>query len=187
MRSLSILVLTAFLAGPVMAQTAPATVAPEKVLAAVTSDWNDDGSMDRAVLVDGDDGAGLIIYLSDGENGLKPAAYAPGLVSSGVMFGTLPDLKLSPSGGLQVTSENIGVGRDHWEQTLSLAWRDGQFVVAGITYTANDTLDPKAGGTCDINLLTGKGTANRKAVKLAPAAIPVSQWTDDKLPTACQF
>ena len=191
MRYLSMVAFAAFLAGPlaspVMAQIAPAIVAPDKVLASVTSDWNDDGSMDRAVLVEGDDAADLIIYLSDGDNGMKPAAYAPGLVSSGVMFGTLPELRLSPTNGLQVYSENTGVGRDHWEQTLSLAWRDGQFVIAGITYSANDTLDPKAGGTCDINLLTGKGTSNGKAVKLAPAAVPVSQWSDDKLPAACQF
>ena len=184
----AVFALAALVAGPVVAQTAPATVAPETVLSAAVSDWNDDGTMDRAVLVDnGDAAADLLIYLSDGDNGLKPAAYAPGVVFSGAMAGTLADLQLSPQGGLQVHSENGAVGRDRWDQVLTLAWRNGQFVVAGVTYGAVDTLDPTAGGNCDINLLTGKGTSNGKAVKLEPATIAVAKWTDDSLPAACQF
>lgn len=185
---IAVLALAAFIAGPVMAQTAPSTIAPENVLSAAVADWNDDGTMDRAILVDnGDAAADLFVYLSDGDNGLKLAAYAPGLVFSGSMAGTLADLQLSPQGGLQVHSENGAVGRDRWDQVLTLAWRKDQFVVAGVTYGAVDTLDPTAGGNCDINLLTGKGTSNDKAVNGAPVTIPVAKWTDDSLPAACQF
>ncbi len=195
MRSASILALAAclaaffpaVLAGPVAAETAPVTVAPEKVLSSVTADWNDDARMDRAVLVEGDGVADLIVYLSDGDNGMMPAAYAPGMVGSGINWGTLPGLVLTAKNGLQVHSENDAIGRYRWDQVLTLAWRNGQFVVAGITYAVRDTLNTEAGGGCDINLLTGKGTSNGKAVTVAAAAIPVAQWSDDKLPAACQF
>lgn len=197
MFKLALITLCVLVAGPVTAQaptapslpapTLPASVAPDKVLSAAVADWNDDGTMDRAVLIGGDSDADLLIYLSDGDNGLKAAAYAPGLVFSGAMAGTFADLQLSPQGGLQVHSENGAVGRDRWDQILTLAWRDGQFVVAGVTYGAVDTLDPTAGGNCDINLLTGKGTANGKTVKLAPVIISVTKWTDDSLPAPCQF
>jgi hypothetical protein len=52
---------------------------------------------------------------------------------------------------------NESIGRDRWRQTLTVAWRDDTFVLAGFTYSWYDTLDPEKSGTCDVNLLTGKG------------------------------
>ncbi len=181
------LAFSTLLALPVAAQAQQPDIAPETVLSAVTGDWNNDGSMDRAVLVEDEDGADLLVYLSDGDNGKVLASSAKDFVWSGAIWGTLPELRLGTSGGLQVHAENDGVGRNRWDQVYSLAYRDGKMVVAGLTATSRDTLDPKAGGSCDINFLTGKGTANRKAVTVPGGATAVSDWTDDSIPQACQF
>ncbi|EGF90396.1 hypothetical protein ABI_34170 [Asticcacaulis biprosthecium C19] len=162
----------------------PATVPPERVIATITADWNEDGGFDRAVLVQSEDGADLIVYMSDGDS-MKPVAFAPDLVWSGNMWGTQPSLELSPAGGLKVLSGNDAIGRSRWQQTLTLAWRNEAWVVAGVTTMSRDTLDPDAGGTCDINFLTGKGTAYGKAVKKPVGAIPVADWTVEKVPAGC--
>lgn len=179
------LAFAALLAAPLAAH-AQDTVPPQNVISAVTGDWNGDGSFDRALLVEDEDGANLLIYLSDGD-GMKLDSDAKAFVWSGTMWGTLPELKLSASGGLQVHAENDSVGRDRWEQTYSLAFRDGKMVVAGLTASAHDTLDPKGGGNCDINFLTGKGTSNKKKVTIAGGATAVGDWTQDSVPQACLF
>ena len=55
-----------------------AKVAPERISAVVTSDWNNDGRFDRAVLIEADDAVDLLIYLSDsddaGARSLAPVA-----------------------------------------------------------------------------------------------------------------
>ncbi|WP_443748178.1 FG-GAP repeat domain-containing protein [Asticcacaulis solisilvae] len=165
----------------------PETIAPHKIISAVEGDFNGDGSLDRAVLMDnGDTDADLVIYFNDGNGGFKPAGSAAAIAFNGGLAGNSPDLRLSKSGALQVHSENMAIGRSHWERTLTLSYRGGQFVVSGITASDFDTLDPGAGGACDINLLTGKGTSGRKKVTVKGGAVPLSQWTEDKIPAACQ-
>ena len=88
-------------------------------------------------------------------------------------------------GSLVVSSENDAIGRDRWHQALTVALRDGRFVVVGITRDSHDTLDPKAGGSCDLNLATGRGTAMGKPVTVAAAPVPLADWSDDKLPKLC--
>ena len=167
------------------------TPAIGNVLSAVTLPFNGDGAMDRAVLVNNEEGADLYLFLA-GDAAPTPAG--PGLalvkknfVWSGGMWGSLPNLSTNGKSSLIVNSENMAVGRNKWRQALTVARRNGEFVVIGVTYTAFDTLDPKAGGVCDINLATGKGTRNGKPVTLAPAAIKVADWSEDNLPKACQF
>jgi len=170
------------------AQNTPQTVAPEKVISSVTGDWNDDGAFDRAVLIQGDDeDAGLAVYLSDVNGDMKPAGWGPDIAWSGGSWGQQATLSLSDKGGLQVHTENTGIGRDHWEQILTVAFRGGQMVVAGVTLHTYDTLQEEPPHDCDINLLTGKGIADKKSITVATGGVPLSQWTDDSLPKACRF
>jgi len=144
--------------------------------------------MDHAVLVAGGDAdAALFVYLSAGSGELKLAAFAPGVAFAGQMFGTMQELQFSKSGALQVHSQNSAVGRYRWELTMTLAYRDKAVIVAGTTASSYDTLDTKSGGSCDLNLLTGKGKARKAAVTVKEGGMPVADWTDDKVPPACQW
>ncbi|MBW8734613.1 MAG: hypothetical protein JF571_09955 [Asticcacaulis sp.] len=165
----------------------PESIAPHKVISAVEGDFNADGSIDRAVLMDNSDSdSDLVIYLNDGNGGFKAGGMASAIAFNGGLAGNSPDLRLSKTGALQVHSENIAIGRDHWERTLTVSYRGGQFVISGITASGYDTMNPKDSTACDLNLLTGKGLSGRKKVMVKTGAIPLGQWSDDKVPAICQ-
>jgi hypothetical protein len=103
------------------------------------------------------------------------------------MAGTIPSLQVNPQGSLVVSSENIGIGRNKWEQKLTIVYRNNEFIVAGLTYSSRDTLDPKAGGNCDVNFLSGKGTRGGKPFALTGKPPRLADWADESLPKECQF
>lgn len=168
----------------------------DRVLSAVTLNMQGDGGLDRAVLADNrDTGADLYIYLGldSAMRDDKPApAPKPALVKkdaawSGAMWGTRPSLAENGKGSLLIKSENTGIGRGRWSQTVTVIYRDKNFIVAGITREEFDTLDPKAGGSCDLNLLTGKGKRNGKPVETKFGAKKLADWQDGDLPKECVF
>ncbi len=139
----------------------------------------------RAVLVDVEDGADLYLYTEDTE-GRHLAAHAAGIVWRGAMFGQRPWLEVSENGSLKLISGNESMGRGRWRQTLTIAYRDNRFLVAGYTLDTWDTLDPKLTGSCDVNLLTGKAVIDgtRTSVK-SMTALPVEEWNMDLQPDEC--
>lgn len=177
-----------------LALTTPALAEPrlQDVISAVTLSFGDDGATDRAILTQNrESGADLSIFRNVPAPGETKAAASPALVKTGVVFsgqagGTLPTLSVNAKGSLVVTSQNDAIGRDRWTQTLTVVWRGGTYEIAGLTYESRDTLDLKAGHSCDLNLLTGKGTVDGKPFpgKLAP--IPLAEWSDEKLLKPCQ-
>jgi hypothetical protein len=166
---------------------------PAKVIGGATGDWNHDGEADLALLVaapaQGDD-IGIYIYLRDKDHALLTlAAQAPGKVwgngSLDGMFGQDPSIEALPSGSIAVHSQNSGIGRDRWEQTLTLAYRNEQFVVAGYTFSHYDTLDTNDNGACDYNVLTGKVTRDGRTSKVDAGTISIAEWDDDIGQKAC--
>jgi hypothetical protein len=101
---------------------------------------------------------------------------------------------------LLVHSEQTGIGRSAWNQTLTLAWRDGAFVVAGYTRSGYDRITGSS-ARCDVNLLTGDyrieavrggGDGKPESVLLDRAgrgeamALPARVWTlDTAEPAPC--
>ncbi len=101
------------------------------------------------------DGADLVIFTdrrrSDGSAVLEVVR---NIAFNGPLFGQAPWLEEAENGSLLLQSEQIGIGRSPWSQTLTIAFRDSAFVIAGFTYSTYDRLD--AGGfRCDVNMLTG--------------------------------
>lgn len=164
----------------------------ENVLSAVTLDFTGKGEQDRAVLVQNkDEGADLYLYLLKygpaSESALAAAEIKKGVAFSGSMWGQLPSLDVNGKGSLLIKSGNQSIGRDRWTQTLTVLYRNMEFLIGGIAYTARDTLDPKGGGSCDLNLLTGKGLRNGKPVDVTVGPVRLADWSDEKLPSECHF
>jgi hypothetical protein len=101
------------------------------------------------------------------------------------MYGTKPRFEINARGSLQIVSGNDAVGRGRWNQVVTVAFRDGQFNVIGITCSQWDTLDPDFGHSCDLNLTTRKGVVNGEAVR-APAFITLPEWKfETSVPDIC--
>lgn len=175
---------------PVNGMAADQKIDLARVVSAATGDWNSDGMMDRAFLVAGDNDemdVALHIYLGELSSPLpKLEIIKPDLVWSGAMWGTTPSLTLGKSGSLEVHSQNEAIGRHRWNQTLTLAYRQGAFVVAGYTYNSYDTLDLNAGLSCDVNLLTGGGIKDKKSFKIPAKMTPLANWSADLVPAQCR-
>jgi hypothetical protein len=151
-----------------------------------TLDIDHDGKMDRAVMV-GDD---LYIYLSASDENLgssrEPSFLKKDLATARVLAveskpGRRPAL---------VIKYGCGGCSNDFGTTLTIVYRGGQFIVAGVTYD----WDTRGGiGSCDVNFLTGKGVAtqglgaDKRTWRLEGRFTPVklADWSQDKRPRAC--
>ncbi|WP_143033523.1 hypothetical protein [Roseicitreum antarcticum] len=178
------------------AQTPPSTGADERpgtLIAVLSGDWNNDGAPDAAVLQRGGDAfADLLVLSGDPVYGLQSYAHLRDLVFAGMMGGQLPGLVARSDSSFALHSENTGIGRNAWMQDITIAWRQGGFVVAGFTYSTYDRLDVDAGGTCDVNLLTGgyELTLGQLDAKVqrgtgADRAFPLTALRDGYAPAVC--
>lgn len=158
----------------------------EAVLAELRADLTGDGTPDRAAILAPRDpaaaDAALILWTEAGRTDV------PDLVWPGHMAGTRPDLAMTPGGSLQVIARNDSIGRHRWRRTLTVAFRDGRFVLAGFTHVWRDTVTPDSHGRCEVNLLTGRGVLVRGArtapIRMPPARTPLVAW-DGAPPPAC--
>ncbi|MDP4823070.1 MAG: hypothetical protein NWR47_03895 [Aestuariivirgaceae bacterium] len=165
-------------ATPALAQEGPSSI---------TADWNGDGWEDSANFTQMADAdfVGIEVYLSDAQGNQQLAVSTPYAAWSGQLYGTKPWLELNERGSLQIMSGNDAIGRGRWSQTVTVAYRKGQFNVIGITRTEWDTLDPDFGHSCDLNLATRKGVVNDEAVQ-APAFITLPDWNfETSVPDQC--
>ncbi|WP_166417366.1 hypothetical protein [Cochlodiniinecator piscidefendens] len=164
-----------------------------QVVGRLEADISGDGIVDTALLLDELDNGGaaaLLIYLGDAREAPNNPIYVKEFAWMGAMFGTKPSLSINQSGSLEVISQNIAVGRDRWEQVVTIAYRRNAFRVAGLTYSYYDTLDLENIGMCDINYLTGSGVvsfgqeARPVPFDLSVNAVSVSEWSGT-LPSIC--
>lgn len=164
----------------------------ERVISTVTLSFGDDGSTDRAVLVDNfDAGADLYIFRSiedaKPDSPMNPTLVKKAAAWNGAMWGSRPSLDTNAKNSLIVKSQNDAIGRDRWSETLTIVYRGHEFLVAGLTYESHDNLDPRAGGSCDFNFLSGKGVRNGKPVEIKSGVVRLIDWSDEKLPKECKF
>lgn len=97
-------------------------------------------------------------------------------------------LSIARNGSLKLTSSHIGIGRSPHEQTLTIAYRGGEYRVVGITRGNWDRVEPALSTSCDINLSTGRGMVNNRAVRRPARAVAVTAWSWDRsLPAGCSI
>ncbi|HTO33496.1 MAG TPA: hypothetical protein VL202_20320 [Pararhizobium sp.] len=188
---MSLAVMTALFGLSAQMVSAADAIDPERIVSAATGDWDKDGNADLAMLVapnaDSDEDNAVYIYLSDGDTGaLTLKTIAPNKIwGTLAMAGQVPSITALPNGSILITSHNDAVGRDRWEQKLTVAYRNFDFVVAGYTYTSYDTLDPDNMSDCDFNVLTGKGKSNGIPVNTKGEIVLLKNWADDRGQSVC--
>ena len=171
-----VLTAVALCLGPVLPASAQGVTAGEaatlpRLIDAECLDLIEDAiGCEQAILLaseSAEDSADLII-LTDrrSDTGGVPLLVARDIAFNGALWGMSPWLEQAENGSLLVMSEQTGIGRQAWSQVLTLAWRDGGFVVAGLTWQSYDRLTGST-ADCDVNLLTGDYAAS--AVKSDPA------------------
>lgn len=163
---------------------------PSRIISAATGDWDKDGSPDLALLAEppesSEDDHGIYIYLKGETNRLQLKTFAPNKVWGNLTtYGQEPFIEALPNGSILITSHNDSIGRDRWEQKLTVAYRNFDFVVAGYTYSSYDTLDLDNTSECDFNVLTGKGKSNGKPVATKGEIVLLKDWSDDRGQSAC--
>lgn len=187
MKRLAAMVLSTMLPLAAGAQDFPA----DRIVSAAIGDWDGDDRADLALIArppdESDDDHGVYIYLNKPGNGrLTLVSAVPDKVwGSLALYGQQPEISALPNGSISIVSGNDSVGRNRWEQSLTVAYRNFDFVVAGYTYSAYDTLDPEFAAECDLNVLTGKGKAGDRAVAVTGAMIALRDWSDDIGRKAC--
>lgn len=154
-------------------------------------DVNGDGTQDLAVLTlphEKSLDVGFALYLRDPSlHGLRRSVSVPQVFWGSTSAGRHPAIRILSNGALQVSSENMAVGRSHWEKTHTLALRAGQLLVVGFRYAFYDTLEHEHAGRCDLNLLTGKGMRNEKPFAVQPSRVSLVDWSDDLALAPCDF
>ncbi|QND59160.1 hypothetical protein [Mesorhizobium huakuii] len=160
-------------------------------------DIDQNGKMDRAVAMQEPGGpADLYIYLAVGEDKLDPSR-RPDFVKKGLTEDRVIDLESKGKGSLAVTS-CFGCGASKsTEDTLTIVYRRGQFLVGGYSRSwdwnqqASNGVETKV-GECDINYLTGRGTVSKDLEAGTPIKgkfkpVPLKDWSTGRRPKACNF
>jgi len=144
-----------------------------------SSDLNGDGRVERFTLIDNGNGSADLQIENTGDG----VIYAQSIVWVGGV-GQTPSLSLAPNGSVKVHSQNDSIGRYRWSQVLTIAFRQGQYRVAGFTYSWRDTLNLPDNGTCDLNLLSGRGVLSidggpQQNIPANLPPLPVAEWSDE--------
>lgn len=71
-------------------------IQPEDVIGFLIEDFNDDGSLDKALLVQGSEDVDLFLYLASDGGEMTLAVHNPDIVWSGMMYGTIPRISQHP-------------------------------------------------------------------------------------------
>lgn len=165
----------------------------------VTLDIDNDGKTDRAATVENADNGqtDLYIYLGSGDTKLD-LSDKPTFLRKALTDNRITGVESKSKGSLAITS-CFGCGASKsWEETLTIVYRHGNFIVAGYSrdwdwnvQTSDGDVKTKV-GSCDINYLTGKGVASRdlsdgKPVHGKFVPVDLAHWSYDKRPKPCTF
>jgi hypothetical protein len=158
-------------------------------------DIDQDGKTDRAVIMQAPgEAADLYIYLGDDK---ADAPRQPDFAKKGLTEDQVIDLESKGKGSLSVTSCTGCGANKSTEETLTIVYRRGKFLVGGYSRNWDWNQQTSSGvettlGDCDINYLTGKGTASKdleegKPIRGRFKPVPLKDWSAKMRPKACDF
>ncbi len=96
-------------------------------------------------------------------------------------------LEALDNGSFKILIDHSGAGRSASLREYTVSYRHDKFVLSGVTVSEYDRNDPELGGSCDINLLTGAGERNSKAIKVKIEKRELSSADYNWLPKECKF
>jgi hypothetical protein len=179
----------------------------QKIITALSGDFNGDGVQDLAMIVETEpsDPMDMHFFLGRPERFyLQPVEVVRGQID-GEWNGydrpgyensdTEPSLSLLPNGSIRLDIPALPMGGERTNQTITLAYRDKQFVVAGFAFEHNDLLHENIDSKCEYNVLTGKGVSGKrnmtgemveKPVAVAGQTIAFRDWNFSTAVNACE-
>lgn len=165
-------------------------LATDVIIDVALGDVDGNGSKDLVTLTLPDRSAanevGIAVYLRTASlPALRKAIALPARFWGTSSAGQQPEVAILQNRSITVHTQNTGFGRSHWERTYTLSWRQGELIVAGFTYAFYDTLDHDQFGRCDLNLLTGRGVRNEKAIVTGGRRVLLADWEDAIGTAAC--
>lgn len=168
----------------------PSARAEDSIVDAAMGDIDGDGRQDLAILTlptgKSRNDVGIAVYLRDPTlPTLKRTILLPARFWGTSSAGQQPQIAILENRSITVHTENMAFGRQHWERTYTLVWRNARMLVAGFTYTFNDTIDHDQAGSCDLNLLTGRGIRNGEQITTGRQRIDLADWDDSFGLSAC--
>lgn len=178
----------------------------QKIITALTGDFNGDGAADLAMIVETepDDTMDMHFFLRDKKhNFLKPAGIVHDLIygewndydqphyeGSGIE----PELSALPNGSIKLYLPGLIGAGERTDKTLTIAWRNDAFVVAGVAYDYYKFQTDIVESSCDYDVLTGKGksmktqddgTKVNSIVSVEGRVIPFAEWDAGIALSAC--
>lgn len=179
-----------YLASPVSAQDGTGQAfSPADIIAVATGDFDGNGGPDAAMIVAPQDDdafeSDLYVFLEGFGEDTPPGKLGLALFRRGaawgarpILAGQVPGLTALQNGSLHIETQNLAIGRNAWEQKVTLAYRDGHFRVAGFTYDAYDRLQEDEPVSCDLNLFSGKGMLNGETVRFDASQTAFEDWSE---------
>jgi len=188
-RRVTAILIACFFATPALAGE---PIDPDRIASATSGDWDGDGDTDLAMLVrpgpeDGSAKNAIYILFNEPLSGsMQVKTLASDKVEGDfIHVGNEATISTLQNGSILVTTRNGAEGQRHYEQKLTLAYRNFQFVVAGYTFTRSDDNGVENFMSCDLNVLTGKGKRDGTAFAVAPQFATIEDWNDDMGTAAC--
>jgi hypothetical protein len=161
-----------------LASALTATIAFANPVRTLTTDLDRDGRPETFTVTDNGESLTTLTIARPGK---------PTIVARDIAWSLEPaNLTRAPNGSLLLNTSHVGVGRSPHEQTLTIAYRAGSYQVVGLTRGNWDRIEPNKSTSCDLNLLTGQGKVNGRAVRRALRAKGVTTWVwNAPLPAGC--
>ncbi len=168
-----------------------------KVVDSRFDDWNDNGNRDQIVMVKNidDSSVDLYIYLDVGTQE-SSTIYVPKVAWIGGAWGQLPSLEVKTgTNSFLINSTQWAIGRHKWQLSVTVSFRNDQFVVSGWKYSGLDASgrgdDPEEPFVfaCDVNLLSGdfeiyEGDLEKKG-QVQPEPILLADFDMEFTPDIC--